>query len=1495
MRFLPIMMKHTEELPNILLVDDLPANLLALEGVLEPLGCNLIRANSGKEALAWLLDDKDCALILLDVQMPGMDGFETATLIKEREKTSHIPIIFITAASKEERFVSQGYTVGAVDYIPKPFDADILKSKVVVFVDLFRCARQNQRQGEQLLQAERRRQVERRAVQRQRAHQDRLHLAELAASEARLIEFKSTVDSTLDGVFMFDAHTLNFTYTNHGGIGQLGYAAEEILTLTPLDFLSQQDAAVLRDKLSALREGTLPSYTFETRHKRKDGSEVPIELSLQFITPEGKTGRFVAVARDITERKKAEAMLLESEARFRTAISEAPVPIMIHREDGKVLQISKGWTDCSGYELEDIPTIQDWAERAYGEGSAGAQEYVKSLYEIEDTRSDGEWTVIAKNGQKRVWNFITTPLGSFGDSLRVVISTAFDITEIKQAQEAEQESKRFLQATIDALPAHLAVLDETGHIIAINQAWRQFSDHNEGTAAACGVGANYVKVSEDASGRCSEEGSEVGQGIQAVLNGESQAFCLEYPCHSPTEERWFNVCATPFTIEGVVHVLVAHEDITSRAQAEKLIHASEANLVRAQKMAQLGNWNWTLQELENFAVNPLSWSDEIFHIFGYQPGEIKASYELFINSVHSDDRASVEAMLHSAIETGRNYSIEHRVVRPDGTERIVQERSDLIYDENGRPTNMVGTVQDITERKQAEAFLTESQQRLALATESAQIGIFDWNIVEDKLIWDTQLMALYGIGEQDFTGALDVWQNGLHPQDRDAAEADLNFAVNGDRDFSSQFRVLWPNGEVHHLEAHGLVQRTEDGVAQRIIGVNWDVTQRKLDEATVERSEERYRSLTLATAQIVWTTSATGMVVEDMPTWRIFTGQSVEEILGWGWIGAAHPEDREKIETTWAKCLETESLYESEYRMRAADGEYRLFSVRGVPIFESSGGIREWIGTSQDIHDHRQAEEERDRFFTLSLDMLAIIGSDGYFKRVNPAWEVTLGFSTAEILAVPFIEFVHPDDVAATIKEAAELVCGGELMRFENRYCCRDGSYKWLLWMCATFEDLIYCVAHDITDAKEAEEALRQANDQLEGRVMERTAELEVSTEKMYAAKQEADSANLAKSEFLSRMSHELRTPLNAILGFGQILDKRELDPLAKESIGYILKGGRHLLDLINEVLDIARVEAGKIDLSLEPIALIDVVPDACALIRPLASERNIRLEENSMDLRDHYILADRQRIKQVIINLVSNAIKYNREGGQVKLICSLKSDERVTIAVHDTGPGISSEDLLKLFTPFERLGASASQIEGTGLGLVLSQRLVTSMGGTLSVESTLGVGTTFTLEMPQTTAPEAQVTNEPETPRGAESTPEFGRIFSVLCIEDNPSNLRLMEAIFEDRPEITLLAAMQGSVGLDLARQHEPDLILLDLDLPDIHGGDVLARLQQSAVTRDIPVIVVSADATPKQIERLLAAGAKSYLTKPLDVGQFLHEVDKFLQPPLDIATQPSAEEENS
>jgi CheY-like chemotaxis protein len=320
------------------------------------------------------------------------------------------------------------------------------------------------------------------------------------------------------------------------------------------------------------------------------------------------------------------------------------------------------------------------------------------------------------------------------------------------------------------------------------------------------------------------------------------------------------------------------------------------------------------------------------------------------------------------------------------------------------------------------------------------------------------------------------------------------------------------------------------------------------------------------------------------------------------------------------------------------------------------------------------------------------------------------------------------------------------------------------------------------------------------------------------------------------------------------------------------------LLSLINEVLDISRIEAGNLQLSLEPVCLEEAMSEAIDLMRPLAAEREIRLAASCPLDTTTYVLADRQRFKQVLLNLLTNAVKYTAMQGRVSVAFNDSGNGNMRVLVRDTGAGIPAQKLSRLFTPFDRLGAEQSTVEGTGLGLALCQRLVEAMHGCIGVDSTVGDGSTFWVELPQAESPFQQLAAQKSAPVLEEISRTGKR--RLLYIEDNFSNVTLVEQMLAERPSLELMTAMQGRLGLDLARKHVPDLVLLDLHLPDMPGWQVLAQLKADQSTRDIPVIVISADATAPQIKRLLAAGARAYLTKPLDIGEFFRVVEETISP---------------
>jgi signal transduction histidine kinase/ActR/RegA family two-component response regulator len=424
-------------------------------------------------------------------------------------------------------------------------------------------------------------------------------------------------------------------------------------------------------------------------------------------------------------------------------------------------------------------------------------------------------------------------------------------------------------------------------------------------------------------------------------------------------------------------------------------------------------------------------------------------------------------------------------------------------------------------------------------------------------------------------------------------------------------------------------------------------------------------------------------------------------------------------------------------------------------------------------------------------------------------------------------------------------------------------------------------IAREALERARAQQEVMRLNEDLEGRVHERTMQLELANSELELAIEEARNANQAKSAFLSSMSHELRTPLNAILGFAQILAAENMPTTPEqktEFAGHILKSGRHLLTLINEILDLAKVEAGALTLSMEPVGLAEVLAECRSMIEPLAAARGIRV--SFPGAAGAQVEADRTRLKQVLLNLLSNAVKYNREGGTVVLECAAAGPGRLRLAVVDTGMGLRPDQVAALFQPFNRLGQENGVQEGTGIGLVFTRRLVELMKGEIGVTSTPGVGSVFWIELTVSEPLSAPLAPAAAAPGPAQAVPVSvdAAPRKVLYIEDNPANLRLVQEIMAFRTDLRLLAAPDGHTGMVLAHTHRPALIVMDLNLPGMGGFEVLAQLRRDPDTALIPVIALSANAMPRDIERGLSAGFARYLTKPIDIEQFNEAIDGVL-----------------
>ncbi len=652
---------------------------------------------------------------------------------------------------------------------------------------------------------------------------------------------------------------------------------------------------------------------------------------------------------------------------------------------------------------------------------------------------------------------------------------------------------------------------------------------------------------------------------------------------------------------------------------------------------------------------------------------------------------------------------------------------------------IAGRVAGEMERRRGEQAIEQHKERLRRGQLHANIGTWDWNIVTGELLWTERIAPLFGYPAGNLETSYENFLAAVHPDDRQRVSDAVNACVQWDTPYEIEHRVVWPDGSVRWLLEKGAVQRDANGNPTQMLGVVQDIDQRKRTELELAEHQQQ-----LQAAQAL-----------------------------------AHLGD-------WHIQFESGDVYWSD----------EMFRILG--------------------HDASQYRP------TLASFWDAVLPED--WPRLKAA--IATAVSSGELDLVHRI--IRPDGSMRHVRQLAraEVVRNGKLIKLAG-------------------------TLQDISDRVAAEQELIRA-------------------------REEAERANNAKSEFLSSMSHELRTPMNAILGFGQLLEiDATLQPDQQDSVQEILKAGKHLLELINEVLDLAKIEAGKVDLALEPLALSGMLDECFRLVGSLATHR--RVELNRQVEPNVFVLADRTRLKQVLLNFLSNAVKYNRVGGSVSVDLNLMADSYCRLSIRDTGRGIAPDHLDKLFQPFNRLGVENGEIEGTGIGLTITQRIIDLMGGRIGVDSELGVGSCFWIDLPVTQAL-MQVSPVLATQSAAPVQPSSVRR-RVLYIEDNPANLKLVEQVLASCQHIQMLAATTPEQGIQLARSEQPDLVLLDINLPNIDGYQVMTELRKYPELRDMPVIAVTANAMPLDIERGMNAGFLRYVTKPLDVTRFIAVVNESLQ----------------
>ena len=782
----------------------------------------------------------------------------------------------------------------------------------------------------------------------------------------------------------------------------------------------------------------------------------------------------------------------------------------------------------------------------------------------------------------------------------------------------------------------------------------------------------------------------------------------------------------------------------------------------------------------------------------------------------------------------------------------------LIHDHNNKVTGIVGVGRDITDRKGAEEALKEGETRLRLMLYEATDGVISIDQAGSIDTFNRAAENMFGWQEEEVVGQniSTLMPEPDHSQHPDYIRQYLRTRV---------ARVIGTTTEVMGKRKDGStfpltlsVSESQIGDRRIFTGILRDVTEAKKAEEALRESEDRSRALVEAIPDGLFRLDGDGRIVEHVPGESYGKNLEAEPMEGRDVSELVPAEAVGRIQAGVKAVLSGEEVAPIEFT-RGKENP-RHFEGR-----LAKSGDNEVIAIVRDITEQKRAEaalresENRSRALVEAIpDGLFRLAADGTVIEFV-AGEESISFLQPErFVGAKVMDFLPPGAGERVMRGIRAALTGEPAAGIEVTLGEGEDKRDYEARFTESGGEEVIAIVRDVTERKRAERALMEARD-------------------------EAEQANRAKSDFLSNMSHELRTPLNSVLGFSQLMGSDKREPLTESqqlAVGQIGTAGRHLLTLINDILDLAQIETGHLSLSLEPVEIGPMLDEAISMVNPLAQAREISVEYRPGGLEETWVWADRTRLKQVLFNLLSNAVKYNRDKGSIALSLGIAGKGRMGIDVEDTGPGIPPQRMHLLFEPFERLGAERSGMEGTGIGLTISKRLIEQMGGSITARSEPGKGSTFSIEisiagMASRSAAEIMENLRVDNEGGGVLDVEKRR---VLYVEDNPANLFLVQAILDRRPDIELLEAPDALVGIEMARTQQPDLIILDINIPGIDGFEALEQLKNMEETSSIPAIALSADAMPRQIEKGLEAGFLKYLTKPIDVDSFLEAIDEVL-----------------
>jgi len=1410
---------------RVLLVSNDAEQLAARARVLKQIGMEVREKRDPLHALK-LLDDFAAEAILMDMDMPQCSGMEFTAMLRNDARHVGIPIIYLSEI-KEISVKLPTLNRGEEYILPVTAEPGCLIAALSMHARRYR----------------------------QDVEQASILRSSIYESERQRIALDAhAIVSVADAAG-------NITHVNQKFCEISGYSREELLGKNhrivksgfhPVRFYAEMWETISGGKI----------WKGEVCNRGKCGRLYWVETSIvPFLDANGLPYQYISIRTDITRIKEHEATLENTEARLRMFLDNAADAVFVAGQDERWTYANERAASLLGYSREELLGMSiydlvppDWRDTYRKNFREKLLANGAMFEEIRLVKKDGSKIPISMNAR-------VLPDGSVYGSCRDISLRKNAELALKEATEKIRVSEQRLNQAQQV--AHIGSFEwntVTGDLAWSDEHYRLW-DYEPGSVTPSFELFRQPIHAEDAL--------ILDKTLQQAMQ-ERKIFDAVYRLRRPdgSERTMHSRGDFAFNAAGKVVLLTGTvQDITEQRLAEKALRESEARFRNMADQAPALIW---LADTQNLG----SWYNKRWLEYTGRTMEQELGLG-WAEGMHPEDLDKSVRCCTEAFNARRTFEMEFRLRRADGSYGWIADSGIPRFSETGEFQGYIGYCWDITERKQAEENRQEALDRLnniasqvpgmvyqfrlrpdgAASIPYANRAITDIFGVDPEEVCEDASRAFAAVLQEDMVGLMDSVQ---------VSAQELT-------PWHYEFRAKNVKGEERWLLGESSPRREKDG------SVLWhgfitDVTERKQVEAELEESRARLEAAQEQAHLGSWDSDmTTGEARWSAETYRIF-GQDPASFKPStkAFFDAVHPEDMAIVMQHGKEATKT-GAFDFVHRIIRPDGETRYVHQLAKVETDSEGKLKKLSGTVQDVSVIRKNEIElaESRAKLEAAQAQANIGNwEVDFEADTAFWSAEtfriFGYAPNQFKPVPQSYFlaVHPDDMGI-VNENSRIAAETGVFDFVHRIIRPDGTIRYLHELALSRFDAsgklvgLIGTSQDVTELKLAEHALINA-------------------------KEEAESASRAKSEFLASMSHELRTPLNAILGFSQLfaMDAR-LPQETRSNAQEIERAGQHLLSLVNDMIDLARIEAGKLELSLEPVPVRTVVKDSLAMVASLASAHCIETIEEGCSEDEITVMADYVRLRQVAINLLTNAIKYNKPKGAVHVSCRVNGD-KVRISVADTGIGIPADKQSRIFNSFDRLGVERGSIEGTGIGLVITKRIVEAMGGSIGFESTEGQGSTFWVTMPLTESDHTQGLAKlaAETPvrKNSAAIAEPAQRSAVLYIEDNPMNMRLMQQIFASQKNLELLDAHTAEIGIKMAYENPPALILMDINLPGMDGYKALTFLKADERTAHIPVVAISANAMMGDRERGLNAGFADYLIKPLDVDRLLSTVEKYI-----------------